>query len=139
MPGTTLTRPVNNQAEADEILDGWVQALRECIRGCASGHVAGIGFAMPGPFDYVHGIGLFKGRPKYHNLHEVNVEQRIRQFMHLTPSQAVRFMNDATAFAIGRILISIIENYQQKDGSVVVPKVLQPLIEIERIKPKEPF
>jgi seryl-tRNA synthetase len=34
-------------------------------------------------------------------------------------------MNDATAFAIGRTLIAIIENNQQKDGSVVVPSVLR--------------
>jgi len=34
-------------------------------------------------------------------------------------------MNDATAFAVGRILIAIIENYQNKDGSVTIPKVLQ--------------
>jgi len=33
--------------------------------------------------------------------------------------------NDATAFAIGRILIAILENYQQKDGSVKIPEVLQ--------------
>jgi seryl-tRNA synthetase len=33
-------------------------------------------------------------------------------------------MNDATAFAIGRILIAIIENYQQADGSVKIPKAL---------------
>ncbi|MFH1462454.1 MAG: serine--tRNA ligase [bacterium] len=32
---------------------------------------------------------------------------------------------NGTAFAIGRILIAIIENYQQKDGSVRIPKVLQ--------------
>ena len=32
---------------------------------------------------------------------------------------------NGTAFAIGRILIAILENYQQKDGSVKVPKVLQ--------------
>ena len=32
---------------------------------------------------------------------------------------------NGTAFAIGRILIMIIENYQQKDGSIKVPKVLQ--------------
>lgn len=32
---------------------------------------------------------------------------------------------NGTAFAIGRILIAIIENYQQKDGSVKVPSVLQ--------------
>ncbi len=34
-------------------------------------------------------------------------------------------MNDATAAAIGRMLIAIMENYQQKDGSIVVPKALQ--------------
>ncbi len=33
--------------------------------------------------------------------------------------------NDATAFAIGRTLIAIIENYQTKDGKVNIPKVLQ--------------
>lgn len=34
-------------------------------------------------------------------------------------------MNDATAFAIGRTLIAILENYQQADGSILIPKVLQ--------------
>jgi seryl-tRNA synthetase len=33
--------------------------------------------------------------------------------------------NDATAIAIGRTLIAIIENYQQADGSIKVPEVLQ--------------
>ena len=32
---------------------------------------------------------------------------------------------NGTAFAMGRMLIAIIENYQQKDGSIKVPKVLQ--------------
>jgi len=35
-------------------------------------------------------------------------------------------MNDATAIAIGRTLIAIIENYQQADGSVKIPEVLVP-------------
>ena len=34
-------------------------------------------------------------------------------------------MNDATA-AAGRTLIAIMENYQQKDGTIKVPKALQP-------------
>ncbi len=34
-------------------------------------------------------------------------------------------MNDATTFAIGRILIAIIENYQTEKGTVKVPKILQ--------------
>ncbi len=35
-------------------------------------------------------------------------------------------MNDATAFAIGRTLIAILENYQNEDGSVTIPPVLRP-------------
>ncbi len=34
--------------------------------------------------------------------------------------------NDATAFALSRAPIAIIENYQQKDGSVIIPEVLRP-------------
>ncbi|KKQ18530.1 serine--tRNA ligase [Candidatus Daviesbacteria bacterium RIFOXYD1_FULL_41_10] len=43
-------------------------------------------------------------------------------------------MNDATAFAIGRILIAILENFQQKDGSVKIPEVLQKYTGFSEIK-----
>ena len=43
-------------------------------------------------------------------------------------------MNDATAFAIGRTLIAILENYQQKDGSVKIPAVLQKYVGKTEIK-----
>jgi seryl-tRNA synthetase len=36
--------------------------------------------------------------------------------------------NDATAFACGRALIAILENYQNEDGTVRVPEVLQPFL-----------
>ena len=35
-------------------------------------------------------------------------------------------MNDATAFAMSRIIVAILENNQNADGSVNIPKVLQP-------------
>ncbi len=34
-------------------------------------------------------------------------------------------MNDATVIALGRTLIAIMENYQQADGSIVIPEVLR--------------
>ncbi len=37
-------------------------------------------------------------------------------------------MNDGTVFAIGRILIAILENYQTKDGKVKIPTILQPYV-----------
>lgn len=41
---------------------------------------------------------------------------------------------NGTAFAIGRILIMIIENYQQKDGSIKVPEILQKYCGVKVIK-----
>lgn len=34
--------------------------------------------------------------------------------------------NDATAFALGRIMIAIMENYQTAEGRIVIPEVLRP-------------
>ncbi len=42
-------------------------------------------------------------------------------------------MLNATGIAIGRILIAIMENYQQKDGSIKIPKVLQGYLETDVI------
>lgn len=42
---------------------------------------------------------------------------------------------NGTAFAIGRTLIAIIENYQQKDGSILIPEVLQKYLLFKEIHP----
>jgi len=46
------------------------------------------------------------------------------------------YMNDATAFAIGRTIVAILENYQQADGSVVIPKALRKYTGFSKIAPK---
>ncbi len=43
---------------------------------------------------------------------------------------------NGTAFAIGRTLIAIIENYQQKDGSILIPDALHKYLPFKEIKPK---
>lgn len=42
-------------------------------------------------------------------------------------------MLNGTAFAIGRIIIAILENYQQPDGSVKIPEALQKYMHIDLI------
>ena len=34
---------------------------------------------------------------------------------------------NGSGLAVGRTLIAILENYQQKDGSVVIPEALRPV------------
>jgi seryl-tRNA synthetase len=44
---------------------------------------------------------------------------------------------NGTAFAIGRTMIAILENYQQEDGSIIIPEVLRKYMHgIEKISPK---
>jgi len=42
---------------------------------------------------------------------------------------------NGTAFAIGRILLAIIENYQQEDGTIFIPGVLQKYLGFKKINP----
>ncbi len=44
---------------------------------------------------------------------------------------------NGTAFAIGRTIVAILENYQNKDGSVIVPSVLKKYMSQDRILPKK--
>ncbi len=47
-------------------------------------------------------------------------------------SQLVHTLN-GSGLAIGRTWVAIVENYQQKDGSVVIPEALRPYLNAERI------
>jgi seryl-tRNA synthetase len=43
---------------------------------------------------------------------------------------------NGSGLAVGRTWVAIIENYQQKDGSVVIPEALQPYLNAEVIRPR---
>ena len=45
---------------------------------------------------------------------------------------------NGSGLAVGRTLIAVLENYQQKDGSVVIPEALRPFMDgMEVIEPKK--
>jgi seryl-tRNA synthetase len=43
---------------------------------------------------------------------------------------------NGSGLAVGRTWVAIVENYQQADGSVVIPEVLRPYVGAEKITPK---
>ena len=45
---------------------------------------------------------------------------------------------NGSGLAVGRTWVAIVENYQQKDGSVLIPEALQPFMGVERIAPQTP-
>lgn len=95
------TQQVNNQATAGEILENWCIALQKTISLISKNDLVGVGFAMPGPFDYAKGIALFtKEVAKYEKLYGIDVAGELSKRLDLSPGQ-FRFMNDASAFAVG--------------------------------------
>jgi len=44
---------------------------------------------------------------------------------------------NGSGLAVGRTWVAIVENYQQSDGSVVIPEVLRPYIGADRVMPKK--
>ncbi len=98
---TLSERPVNNQASAEEIFSVWSAALSSAMAMVPADQIKGIGFAMPGPFDYVKGICYIKGVAKYESLYGINVATAIADRLKVPEGFLIRFMNDASAFAVG--------------------------------------
>lgn len=105
IPDTTAEEKINNKASSEEILNGWCTALANSISSINCSQLAGIGFAMPGPFDYPNGIALFERVEKYENLYGINISQALRGLLHLSDDVHFRYINDATSFAIAEAWI----------------------------------
>lgn len=110
---TRTERAVDNKAEASRIIGVWTQAISDVIKKIPENSLKGIGFGMPGPFDYVKGISYIKGVAKYENLYGCNVKKSISENLNLHDSLPVRFMNDVTTFAVGEALVGKAANYKR--------------------------
>jgi seryl-tRNA synthetase len=80
------------------------------------------------------------GQNKYRETHSTSnctdFQARRLNIRYRTKTGKLEFIHtiNGTAFAIGRILIAILENYQQKDGSVKIPEVLHPYLPFKEIR-----
>ncbi|NOU61291.1 ROK family protein [Marinifilum caeruleilacunae] len=99
--GTRSEGSVDNKADESTILKSWADVLANSMKAINKDDLAGIGFGMPGPFEYESGIGRFELVDKYESLNGVDVASKLKKILSLDPSVPLRFMNDASAFAVG--------------------------------------
>lgn len=103
---------LDNHAESKEIIEVWGETIQKTIEIVGKDLVEGIGFAMPGPFNYVNGIPLFTGENgKYENMYGINVPKELCKYLGLTSDFKIRFINDATAFAIGEDQVGMAKDF----------------------------
>ncbi len=101
-PGTRIRIPVDGNASKESILNNWVNAIKQTTSNREINNLAGIGFAMPGPFDYRNGVAWFdKNVDKFQNLYGVDVKAELLQKLNLSANFPIRFLNDAASFAVG--------------------------------------
>ncbi|HLN55392.1 MAG TPA: ROK family protein [Bacteroidales bacterium] len=110
---TVAERTVDNQAQAVAIIKVWSDAAAESMSKVPAEKIKGIGFAMPGPFDYVKGISYIKGVAKYENLYGFNIGDAISSTLRLPENVPIRFINDASAFAVGEAWAGSARNYSR--------------------------
>lgn len=105
---------LDNKAPAEQILDCWSKTLNKTIAWVDKPKLAGVGFAMPGPFEYDRGIAKFTHEvDKYENLYNVDVGLELKKRLELSDDTHLRFMNDATSFAVGESWIGNAVNYSR--------------------------
>jgi glucokinase len=92
-------RRVRSAGSADEIVDEFVAAAD--ATGAAARLVWGV--AMPDPFDYAHGVALFRGVGKFESLYGIDIGAALRARATAQPA-AIAFINDADAFTLGEWL-----------------------------------
>ena len=97
--GSFVDAKVDSKAAKASILEAWANALQHVIETLPDNSVAGIAFAMPGPFDYRAGVAKFADTDKYESLYRVDVSTELCKILNM--HVPMRFINDATAFAVG--------------------------------------
>ncbi|MBU2652241.1 MAG: ROK family protein [Bacteroidetes bacterium] len=111
--GTRARLAVDSHSSGESIIEVWTEAIRKSASGYDFNVLAGIGFAMPGPFDYHNGIAWFKGVGKYEALYGIDIRKEIHERFLVSEDFPVRFLNDASCFAIGESILGEASEYER--------------------------
>lgn len=135
---------VSHTDSAENIFTAWSKAIKECIDLVGEKNVAGIGFAIPGPFNYKEGISMMEH--KYPALYKLHIPTELLKYLNLKGDVSMRFLNDASSFAIGVSWVGKGKGFQRVIvltlgtgfGSAYIENEL-PVVEGENIAPEGCF
>lgn len=111
---TYATSHVANLEPFDVIMETWASTLNKTINASQNLALKGIGFAIPGPFNYKEGIAMYPEGFKYGALHEIKVVQNLTPLLISSDDIPIRFLNDATSFAVGEAWLAEEEGLERQ-------------------------
>ena len=136
-----FTAPETSYTELERLTDDAEEVLRRL--GLAYRVVAlstgDLGFSAAKTYDlevWLPGAGAYREISSCSNFEDFQARRaniRYRPEVGARP----RFVHtlNGSGLAVGRTMVAILENYQQEDGSVIVPEVLRPYCGFDRIEP----
>jgi glucokinase len=98
---TLVRRSLDHNAPAAVLLECWAAIALEAVSRASTVNLCGVGIAMPGPFDYQHGISQLEH--KFASLYGQNLKLALLRLWTSTSleHQPLHFANDAALFALG--------------------------------------
>lgn len=108
---TLFREAYDHQADAQRVLHSWAKALNHTLLDISPADLVGIGFAIPGPFDYRNGIS--KMQHKFPALYDVHIPSVLNPLLVTDEVLPMRFLNDATCLAIGETWQGEGRNFQK--------------------------
>ena len=103
---------IDNKKSKEQIMHDWASCLNQTLANCDLDEISGVGFAMPGPFNYKKGIALFKDTDKYEELYGLHVESLLRPLVKIG-DVPFRYHNDASCFALGVDGYGVAKSYRR--------------------------
>jgi seryl-tRNA synthetase len=139
-----FTKPENSYGELEKLLSNAEEVLKRLILpyrvvNLCSGD---LGFSASKTYDievWLPGQNTFKEISSCSNFEDFQARRaKIRyRISGKSKTEYVHTLN-GSGLAVGRTLVAILENYQQADGSVIIPEILRPyLYGVERIEKKK--
>jgi seryl-tRNA synthetase len=136
-----FTRPEQSYAELEKLTADAEDILRRLdlpFRTVALS-TGDIGFSSAKTYDievWLPGQNGFKEISSCSNFEAFQARRANIRFKSGKKSEFAHTLN-GSGLAVGRTWVAIVENYQQKDGSVVVPEALRPYLNAEVIRPRK--
>lgn len=92
---------IDPSGDSSRTFSQWASTMKASLSGLQGRELAGIGIAMPGPFDYIEGTSRIDGVNKYQQLYGINVREALKDHLGIGEDLPVFFENDAFCFGVG--------------------------------------
>nr|WP_299486551.1 ROK family protein [uncultured Allomuricauda sp.] len=114
LQNTYATSHVANMEPKDNILKTWASCVNKTLAAANGLSLTGIAFAMPGPFDYSTGTAKYPEGFKYGSLYGTQIEKSLNPLLNHNEVLPIRFLNDATSFAVGEAWLDEGKGYKKQ-------------------------